>query len=240
MTEESRFSRWSRMKTKARPKGRGIFFKTPDPAPEEQDSASPDVRDQEPVETASVADHADDAGSSDVSQVPGEQEEEDYPEDLPPIESLNKDSDFTAFMSDRVSDKIRNAALRKLWVSNPTLANLDGLIDYGEDLTGSFKVVENMQSVYKVGRGMVDYEAEAKLAEENAREKEEEERLAAEKAESEEPERDDQVDDEADDSGDSVEASEEIETAEDSQSIDTELDLLAETVETPAGRIKNA
>ncbi|MEQ9488167.1 MAG: DUF3306 domain-containing protein [Alphaproteobacteria bacterium] len=179
MTEESRLARWSRLKAKSRPKGRGIFFAPPapeqggetetgavgatsPPAEAVPADAAPDLQPAEAVAASETAETEQDASP----------EEDAYPEDLPSIESLTKDSDFTAFMSDRVSDAIRNAALRKLWVSNPALANLDGLIDYGEDLTGSFKVVDNMQSVYKVGRGMVDYEAEAKLAEEKALEKE--------------------------------------------------------------------
>jgi hypothetical protein len=35
------------------------------------------------------------------------------------------------------------------------LANLDGLVDYGEDYTDAATVVENLQTVYQVGKGMV-------------------------------------------------------------------------------------
>jgi len=181
MTQETRLSRWSRMKAKSRPKGRGIFFKAPAP---ESDVEDPDadatevasVTTQEPAQPESM-DSPSDAVPAEVDAIDAEQEEP-YPEDLPPIESLNKDSDFTAFMSDRISDKIRNAALRKLWLSNPALANLDGLLDYGEDLTSSFKTMENMQTTYVVGRGMVDYEAEAKRKAQEALEEKEAAALA--------------------------------------------------------------
>lgn len=55
------------------------------------------------------------------------------PADLPDVDSLDKDSDFTAFMQDGVPEALRNRALRKLWTTDPVLANLDGLNDYDED-----------------------------------------------------------------------------------------------------------
>jgi hypothetical protein len=52
---------------------------------------------------------------------------------LPDIESLGKDSDYTGFMREGVPVALQNLALRKLWLSDPVLANLDGLNDYDED-----------------------------------------------------------------------------------------------------------
>jgi hypothetical protein len=50
--------------------------------------------------------------------VPIETEAESSPAltdaDMPPIESLDEDSDYSAFMSEGVSDELRNLALRKL------------------------------------------------------------------------------------------------------------------------------
>jgi hypothetical protein len=74
--------------------------------------------------------------------------------DLPPIEALDDSSDYSAFMRDGVSDKLRSAALRKLWRSNPVLANLDGLNDYDEDFSDAAVVVEGVKSLYRVGKGM--------------------------------------------------------------------------------------
>ena len=54
-------------------------------------------------------------------------------EDLPDIESLDKDSDYTPFMQEGVPDELKNLALRALWRSDPVLANLDGLNDYEEN-----------------------------------------------------------------------------------------------------------
>ncbi|MEM7238949.1 MAG: DUF3306 domain-containing protein, partial [Pseudomonadota bacterium] len=46
--------------------------------------------------------------------------------------------------------------LRKLWLTNPVLANLDELVDYGDDFTDAATVIENLQTVYRVGHGMID------------------------------------------------------------------------------------
>ena len=75
---------------------------------------------------------------------------------LPDPETLGPGSDFRAFMAEAVPDFIRRKALRRLWLSNPTLANLDMLVDYGEDYTNQATVVANLQSAYKAGRGYLD------------------------------------------------------------------------------------
>ncbi len=69
-------------------------------------------------------------------------EEQEAVKDLPPIETLNKDSDFTPFLADKVPDFIRRKALSVLWRSDPVLANLDGLNDYDEDFTFAAVIAE--------------------------------------------------------------------------------------------------
>lgn len=54
---------------------------------------------------------------------------------LPDIETLNGQSDFSAFMGDKVPEHLQRLALRKLWGSDPIFANLDGLNDYDEDFS---------------------------------------------------------------------------------------------------------
>lgn len=54
--------------------------------------------------------------------------------DMPDIESLHEDSDFSLFMSPGVSDKLRNLALRKMF-SAPVFNLRDGLDEYDEDYT---------------------------------------------------------------------------------------------------------
>jgi len=56
------------------------------------------------------------------------------PPELPPIDSLTPESDFSAFMHKQVDDKLRRAALRKLF-SDPAFNVVDGLDDYAEDYT---------------------------------------------------------------------------------------------------------
>ena len=54
--------------------------------------------------------------------------------DMPDIETLNEDSDFSGFMSEGVSDELRNLALRKLFKA-PVFNIRDGLDEYDEDYT---------------------------------------------------------------------------------------------------------
>lgn len=94
--------------------------------------------------------------------------------DLPEPESLSEGDDFSGFMAKAVPDRIRRRALRVLWRSNPVLANVDMLVDYGEDFTDGANVIENMQTAYQVGKGMLKHVEEmARQAEEKARAAEE-------------------------------------------------------------------
>lgn len=76
---------------------------------------------------------------------------------LPDPDTLQAGDDFSAFMARAVPDRLRRRALRRLWLSDPTLANLDDLVDYGEDFTDAARVVENMQTAYQVGKGMLSH-----------------------------------------------------------------------------------
>ncbi|SLN20591.1 hypothetical protein ROA7450_00704 [Roseovarius albus] len=95
---------------------------------------------------------------------------------LPDPDSLELGDDFRAFMTKAVPDRIRRRALRRLWLTNPALANLDGLIDYGEDFTDSATVIENLQTAYQVGKGMMTHVEE--MAREASEEATPEENLA--------------------------------------------------------------
>jgi hypothetical protein len=94
--------------------------------------------------------------------------------DLPNPEEMKMGDDFSAFMSKAVPDRLRRRALRRLWLANPALANLDGLLDYGEDFTDSATVIENLQTAYQVGKGMTEHvlemvrQAEAEAAQQRA------------------------------------------------------------------------
>ncbi|RUS59244.1 DUF3306 domain-containing protein [Pseudorhodobacter sp. E13] len=74
---------------------------------------------------------------------------------LPDPDNLAMGDDFSGFMARAVPEHLRRRALRKLWVSNPVLANLDGLVDHGEDYTDAATVIPGMQTAYQVGKGMM-------------------------------------------------------------------------------------
>lgn len=95
---------------------------------------------------------------------------------LPDPDTLQAGDDVRAFMAKAVPERLRRRALRQLWKLNPVLANVDGLVDYGEDFTDSATVLENLQTTYQVGKGMLAHveemarqaEAEAEAAEQDA------------------------------------------------------------------------
>ena len=60
---------------------------------------------------------------------------EDAAKDMPPIDGLDRDSDYTPFLGDGVPEKLARAAMRKLWRSDPIFAFRDGLDDYDDDYT---------------------------------------------------------------------------------------------------------
>ena len=74
------------------------------------------------------------AGETDAALEPVQPERELTDADMPPLESLTEDSDFTPFMSPGVSDGLRRLALRKLF-GQPAFNITDGLNDYDEDYT---------------------------------------------------------------------------------------------------------
>ena len=116
-SKESALSRWSRRKLEAR---------------RQSDEAAPqpvtEARDELPAA---------------VDNPPEPAAENDRPiltdADMPDIESLDVNSDFSPFMSPGVSDKLRNLALRKLFRSS--VFNIrDGLDEYDDDFTSFEKL----------------------------------------------------------------------------------------------------
>ena len=83
------------------------------------DSREPDV--QPPVESASA--------------VPAASPDEPPPE-LPPVETLTMESDFTGFLNPKVDENLRRSALRKLF-SDPHFNVMDGLDTYIDDYSVS-------------------------------------------------------------------------------------------------------
>ena len=90
-------------------------------------------------------------------------------EDMPSIESLTEDSDFSGFMSPGVSEKLRNMALRKMFHA-PVFNIRDGLDEYDEDYTffeplGDIVTCDMKHQVEMLEKKRLE-EAEAKAAEE--------------------------------------------------------------------------
>lgn len=107
-SKESALSRWSRRKQEA--------------------AETPLIDTQAPAEVADAS-----------LAVPQTDEVVQEPEvltdaDMPDIDTLAEDSDFTGFMSPGVSDELRNLALRKLFHA-PVFNIRDGLDEYDEDYT---------------------------------------------------------------------------------------------------------
>lgn len=64
-----------------------------------------------------------------------EVEAEFDPATLPSIDSLTAESDFSVFLKKGVPSALRNAALRKLWVTEPSVVNYKALVEYNWDFT---------------------------------------------------------------------------------------------------------
>ena len=108
-------------------------------------------------------------------------EKKDETLELPSIESLTKDSDFSVFMKAGVPDALRNRALRKLWETDPSLYAHDGLTDYGADYAKIMKDGESRaETAYKIGRGFLEKgDLPWEKEEENENEKEKTDAAAA-------------------------------------------------------------
>ncbi|WP_420325690.1 DUF3306 domain-containing protein [Mameliella sp.] len=87
---------------------------------------------------------------------------------LPAPEEMDDPAQVQALLKAVAPQRLKTRALRRLWRLNPVLANVDGLVDYGDDFTDAARVVENLQSLYQVGKGMFDKAVEQAEAEARA------------------------------------------------------------------------
>lgn len=97
------------------------------------------------------------------------EEEQAVVADLPPLDSLTKDSDFTPFLQPGVPDIIKHKALRLLWRKDPFFNIRDGLNDYDEDYTVLHKVISELTGNYTVGRGHLSEDELREMTPERAR-----------------------------------------------------------------------
>ncbi|WP_042697907.1 DUF3306 domain-containing protein [Azospirillum sp. B506] len=135
MSGEAFLSRWSRLKrTAVKPEAEPLDV----PPPVEEAAELPVVAaDESPVEGAP-------------------REAEDPLKDLPPVEELTGESDFTPFLRAEVPEDLHRQALRKLWTSDPIYANDDGLKDYADDYASLFTGGVPVKTLYRVGKGFLD------------------------------------------------------------------------------------
>jgi hypothetical protein len=70
---------------------------------------------------------------------------------LPPLESLNFESDFKAFMHSKVEESVKRAALKKLF-SDPRFNVMDGLDTYIDDYAKSDPIPEAMLATLEHAR----------------------------------------------------------------------------------------
>ena len=97
-----------------------------------------------------------DVAATEEAQLAARTDEEILAElDLPEPEALESPDQVRDFLNSAVPQRLKTRALRRLWRLNPVLANIDGLVDYGEDYTDAAMIIENMQTVYQVGKGML-------------------------------------------------------------------------------------
>ncbi|TNF91164.1 MAG: DUF3306 domain-containing protein [Gammaproteobacteria bacterium] len=114
-SKESALSRWSRRKLEAQ------------------------QAEARPAEAGEDETGADEAMTNEVAPAAAEEQPVLTDADMPDIESLSENSDFTPFMSPGVSDKLRNLALRKLFHA-PVFNIRDGLDEYDDDFTSFEKL----------------------------------------------------------------------------------------------------
>ncbi len=91
--------------------------------------------------------------------------------DLPDPDNMQSGDDFSVFMKEIVPSALRNRALRTLWRSDPVLANVDMLVDYGEDFTGKSDPIRVIKTIYRVGKGMLPDKEETPEIDDDASDK---------------------------------------------------------------------
>lgn len=92
-----------------------------------------------PPHAAVPASDAMETGSNAMAVAEQEAAPEPSDADMPPLESLSPESDYTGFLSPKVSEGLHRAALRKLF-RGPEFNVIDELDDYAEDFT-TFKAL---------------------------------------------------------------------------------------------------
>ena len=154
--EDGFYKRWSRRKVAEaeKPEQRTTWAVPPPPEPEAERGAAEDGDTALQPEVPGKGDVQADQAEGDTTDAPSPEA------DLPDVESLDYDSDYLGFMAEGVSEDLRKRALRRLWRSNPILANVDGLNDYDEDFTDAALVLPGLKTAFDAVRGYAPQEEE--------------------------------------------------------------------------------
>ncbi len=110
------------------------------------------------------------AGAADAAAAPAAVEDEKpvlTDADMPDLDTLTEESDFSPFMSAGVSDELRNLALRKLFRA-PVFNIRDGLDEYDDDFTQFEKLGDIVTADMKHRVEMEQQKLREKLAEAEA------------------------------------------------------------------------
>lgn len=114
-----------------------------------------------------------DAKAAPLPPEPAEQSKSPEPEppppppELPPIDSLTKDSDFSVFLKAGVPQELKQAALQKLWQSDPTLMAQEVMDLHMGDYASP--VGEVVKTAWRLGKGVLDAAELAAEEEEKAK-----------------------------------------------------------------------
>ncbi len=150
---------------------RGVGYT--DDADDNGDAAAATVAADGNGETVGTEAHASGAAEDglydDIQEEEMTEEEQELVSSLPPLESLDKDSDFTPFLRDGVPEFMKRRALRVLWRVNPFFNFRDGLNDYDDDFNVIHKIIDSSFGSYKVGRGHLSEEELRDMMPEEAR-----------------------------------------------------------------------
>lgn len=116
-------------------------------------------------EAAAAPEAPDEAEEKSLDEQIAELSDEDRQaiEHLPPIDSLDKDSDFTPFFVDGIPEFLQKAAYRALWLSNPLFNFRDGLNDYDENFRLSEKILSAANGDFEAVKG-AETDAEGETA----------------------------------------------------------------------------
>ncbi len=132
MSKDDFLGRWSKRKLRPEPENSDA---TETVVEEVSDATLPDEE-----QIALVEEGKGDLVARENSEDAEGEEQEPHPAEDIDIEELEYGSDFTPFMDAKVPKALKRMALRKLWRSNPILANIDGLNDYDEDFSDAAAV----------------------------------------------------------------------------------------------------